>query len=663
MGEHQETDPSNSLLRTAAGLDALFQVSPGLYFQLDANGAIQDYRATHERELYVPPDSFLGRRMVDVLPPDVGVEFDAAIASARELGGPVSVEYALTLQGTKEIFLARIVPAPHGQTIVAAQCVTATRNLEMALRATELRYRSIVEGAVEGLFQSTDAGRYLSANPALARIYGYDSAGELIATITDIERQLYVDAKRRAEFVRCLREMDAVHQFESQVYRKDRSVIWISESARAVRDSQGNLLYYEGVVEDITRRKQAEEALLDTNAQLEAAVRELQAAQAQTIQQERLRLVGQMASGIAHDFNNLLSVILGYTEMLAHRPLDSSTQHVVEEIRHAADRAVALTRRILAAGREQVVSRRPMDLNAAIRSLYPMLRRVIRADVELQMDLQPGAAEITADPVQIERALMNLVLNARDALPDGGQVVISTQSLVRGAAGCEASYVVLQVADNGCGMDAETRSHVFEPFFTTKPAGEGTGLGLASVDGMARQSGGLVELYSEVGRGTRVRVLLPQSPVPAADLMAPHQKGAPSLATGTETVLLVEDEPRLRSLLYEVLSRSGYQVFEAANGVEALRLAADSSLHLDLLLTDLVMPGLGGLETAHRLQDQRPGLRVLFMSGYSDGSPSVSTADLGEALLHKPFEPSTLTTRVREILDRKHVPLRTKTTR
>jgi PAS domain S-box-containing protein len=512
---------------------------------------------------------------------------------------------------------------------------------------------------VEGLFQSTNEGRYLSANPALARIYGYDSPEELMSTITDIERQLYVDAQRRAEFVRCMREMDSVHQFESQVYRKDRSIIWISESARAVRDAEGRLLYFEGVVEEISRRKHAEEALLETNAQLEAAVQGLQIAQAQTIQQERLRLVGQMASGIAHDFNNLLSVILGYTEMLSHRQLDLPTQRGVEEIRHAADRAVALTRRILAAGREQVISRRVMDVNAAVRSLYPMLRRVIRADIELVVDLQPHPAQVTADPVQIERALMNLVLNARDALPNGGRVVISTQSLLRGAAGCETSYVALQVADNGCGMDAETRAHVFEPFFTTKPAGEGTGLGLASVDGMARQSGGLVELYSEVGQGTRVCVLLPETAVPAGEPSPPDEKETPPLATGSETVLLVEDEPRLRSLLYEVLSRSGYQVYEAANGLDAVRLAADSSMHLDLLLTDLVMPGLGGLELALRLQAQRPGLRVLFMSGYSAEAPSINTGKLGENFLQKPFEPSTLTTRVREVLDGREALART----
>jgi CheY-like chemotaxis protein len=359
-----------------------------------------------------------------------------------------------------------------------------------------------------------------------------------------------------------------------------------------------------------------------------------------------------MASGIAHDFNNLLSVILGYSEMLAHRQLDASSQHVVGEIRQAADRAVALTRRILAAGREQIISRRVMDLNVAIRSLYPMLRRVIRADIELVLDLLPETALVTADPVQIERALMNLVFNARDALPQGGRVVISTQTLLRGKSGSETRYVVLQVEDDGCGMDAETRAHVFEPFFTTKPAGEGTGLGLASVVGMARQGGGSVELHSEVGTGTRVRVLLPQAAIPAGEAVAPHEKGTVSLVPGTETVLLVEDEPRLRALLSEVLTRAGYRVLEASNGLEAVCLAADLSFHLDLLLTDLVMPGLGGQDLALRLQGQRAGLRVLFMSGYSDGATSLSASGVGENFLAKPFEPSTLTTCVREILDR-----------
>jgi CheY-like chemotaxis protein len=280
-----------------------------------------------------------------------------------------------------------------------------------------------------------------------------------------------------------------------------------------------------------------------------------------------------------------------------------------------------------------------------------MLRRVIRADIELVMDLQPEPAPIVADPVQIERALMNLVFNARDALPEGGRVMISTRSVLRGAAGSESLYVTLEVEDNGCGMTAETRAQVFEPFFTTKPAGEGTGLGLASVDGMARQSGGLVELQSEVGKGTRVRVLLPQAAAPAAEVPDPPSPVAPELIAGTETILLVEDDPRLRSLLYEVLTGAGYQVLEGANGVEAVTLAADHSLHIDLLLTDLVMPGLGGMEVAHRLQEQRPGLRLLFMSGYSDEAAPEISGTLDHSFLQKPFEPSTLTSRVRELLD------------
>jgi PAS domain S-box-containing protein len=645
------------LLRTAAGLDALFQAFPGLYFQLDADGVIQAYRATDQRELYVPPATFLGRRMVEVLPPEVSARFAEVIQAVRSEGAPGSLEYTLDLDGRREVFLARIVPAPDAQLIVAAQCVTGARNTEAALRAAEARYRDIVEGAVEGLFQSTVGGRYLGVNPALARIYGYCSPEEVIRCITDIERQLYVDPGRRTEFIRRLQAHDSVHQFESQVYRKDGRIIWISESARAVRNSQGQLLYYEGVVEEITRRKDAEQALLAANAQLETTLRELQETQAHVLQQERLRLVGQMASGVAHDFNNLLSVILGYAEMLQHRPLDATTHRIVGEIRQAADRAVALTRRILSVGREQPVSRRTIDVNTVIRSLHPMLRRVVRADIELTLKLQTAPAQVLADPVQIERALMNLVLNARDALPRGGQVSIVTRTVLESedgdCSGQEAAFILLQVEDNGCGMDTETQAQVFQPFFTTKPPGEGTGLGLASVETIARQSGGKVHVESEIGCGTRIGILLPRVAPELEASPGPAQAGAGSLVYGTETVLVVEDEPRLRSLLFEVLRRSGYQVLEAANGIEAIRVAGSATGPIDLLLTDLVMPGLGGLELARRLQKQRPELQVLYMSGYPEDEGGCGAGTLGEDYLQKPFEPSTLTSRIRAALDRR----------
>ncbi|MCC2669121.1 MAG: domain S-box protein [Armatimonadetes bacterium] len=485
------------------------------------------------------------------------------------------------------------------------------------------------------------------------RIYGYASAEELVATLTDIESQLYVDPARRREFVRRLDADGTLSQFESEVRRKDGAVIWISESARAVHDPSGRLLYYEGVVEEITERKRVEEALRETNTKLEAAVGELHAAQAQAILQERLRLVGQMASGIAHDFNNLLSIIIGYTEILGGYVGEGPAARYVREIRQAGDRAVTLTRRILAAGRRQVLTPEPLDLNVVVETVVPMLRRVIRADVELVTDLAPSAVGATVDPVQIEQAIMNLVVNARDAVSQGGRITISTRVVAGADAGWQADpgqlYAVLSVEDDGCGMDPETRAHAFEPFFTTKAPGEGTGLGLAGVEGMARQSGGFVDLHSEPAVGTLVSVFLPGSGDTAA--MPAEPAYAAKMPRGAENILLVEDEQHLRALLAGALSTAGYHVLEASNGAEALAVAEAWPGPIHLVLTDVVMPVMGGRELAGRIAELYPGSRVLFMSGYTDELELTSGSRAPETFLQKPFSPAVLATYVRELLD------------
>jgi PAS domain S-box-containing protein len=384
---------------------------------------------------------------------------------------------------------------------------------------------------------------------------------------------------------------------------------------------------------------------------------EQKALEDQLRQAQKMEAVGRLAGGIAHDFNNLLSVILGQAELMLSKAGTADTwRRRLEQLRHAAQSGAALTRQLLAFSRRQVLEPKVLDLNQVVRGTEDLLRRVIGEDVELVATLAPDLGSVRADPGQIEQVLMNLAVNARDAMPQGGRLTIETANVDldeafvrqhRGAA--PGPHVVLSVSDTGCGMDAETLAHVFEPFFTTKPEGKGTGLGLSTVYGIIEQSGGSIRVSSEAGRGTSFRCYLPR--VEAAPA-APQGAVAPlEHAPAHETVLLVEDEASLRELAREVLEAGGYTVLEAANGAEALALAERHNGDIHLLVTDVVMPRLGGRAVAERLASLRPRLRVLYLSGYTDDAvlqQGVVAEDV--AFLQKPFTPDNLLGRVRQVL-------------
>ena len=508
---------------------------------------------------------------------------------------------------------------------------------EDALQQAENKYRSIVENASEGIFQTTPGGGYLTVNPALARMYGYELPEELMASVKDIGRQIYVDPSRREEFKRLMEEQNIVQGFEYQVYRKDGSKIWLSENVRAVRDSSGAILYYEGMVEDITERKQLED-------QLRRA--------------QKMEAIGQLAGGVAHDFNNLLMVIQGYSEAILARldPAEPLRKNA-EEIQKATERAASLTRQLLAFSRMQVLRPQVLDLNAVVTELGKMLPRLIREDIELR--IVPGAflGRVKADQSQIEQVILNLAVNARDAMPRGGKLTIETTSVelsdeyARGHTGVRpGKYAMLAVSDTGVGMDSETQAHIFEPFFTTKELGKGTGLGLATVYGVVKQSSGWIWVYSEVGKGTTFKIYLPQVD---EQLQAPEPSKTRSQAPGgTETILVVEDQDSIRELTREFLKDSGYTILEARNGTEALQLAERYEGTIDLLVTDVVMPNMGGRELAHRLSVVRPLIKVLYMSGYAENSAAESgILDHTSVWLQKPFSLNTLLHKVREGLD------------
>jgi len=504
-------------------------------------------------------------------------------------------------------------------------------------RSSLERYESIVHNAVEGIFQSTPDGRYILANPALARLYGYDTPAELIESVTDITHGIYVDPSVRQEFQRLMEEQGEVRGLEYQVRRKDGSAIWISEHARAVCDGDGKVAYYEGFIEDITRRKRIEE---------------------QFRQSQKMEAVGRLAGGVAHDFNNILTAILGYSELLQRGATDDATRQRTDDIRKNTERAAALCRQLLAFSRKQVVTPKILNLNTVVHEMKLMLQRLIDEDIKLVTLTTEDLPFIKADPSQIEQVIMNLAVNARDAMRSGGtltietvRVIIDEKSVARSPELAAGDYVMLGISDTGCGMSTEVKARLFEPFFTTKPAGKGTGLGLATCYGIVKQSGGHIAVYSEEDCGTTFKVYLPAIIGEPEAVTPPRREIMP--ARGNETILLAEDEPAIRELAATCLRDLGYHVIEASDGSEAMRLAKRHGCkEIDLLLTDVVMPEMGGKELAYWLRAVSPNTRVLFTSGYTDRTViSSGTLNPGTRFLQKPFPPSTLANEVRITLD------------
>ena len=512
--------------------------------------------------------------------------------------------------------------------------ITDRKLLEGRLLRAQQKYRDIVENAVIGIFQSTPEGRYITVNPALAAMLGYDSPEDLMASITDFTQQVYVDPKSREEFKRLAKEQGAATKFESQAYRKDGSKVWLCANVWAI-SKDGVVVGYEGMNEDVTQRKLLEDELR---------------------QAHKMEAVGQLAGGIAHDFNNTLSIITGYSDLLQMKlPVGAPSHRHAEEIGKAGHRAAGLIRQLLAFSRKQVIQPVVLDLNAAIREFEKMMHHLIAEDIEITFKRSPDLGRVKMDPGQVEQILMNLAVNARDAMPQGGSLCIETanveldETYTRQIAHVPPGpYVMLSVSDTGCGMDRETQCHIFEPFFTTKEVGKGTGLGLSTVYGIVKQNAGHISAYSELGKGTTFRLYLPQIGDTAKLSLPPPMPEA--IPRGTETILIVEDEEPLRMLARICLESNGYSVLDAPHAPAALELAKKQRGRIHLLLTDVVMPGMSGRELAKRLIAQR-GVKVLYMSGYnSDLTDYHGILDRDTVLLEKPFTLHSLLSKVYKAL-------------
>jgi len=550
-----------------------------------------------------------------------------AMQTQDELYGPLR-ERAVVLA------LIAVLLVVAGVSVVGFVWSAQNRRLEEAEREHLDQLQSmaqVIEASPVVLFQWRTVAdwpvEWVSANVAR---WGYDPR-QLMANDPPFSDLIHQDDVVRVhEEIRRFTDegADAFAQ-EYRIRTADGRVLWLDDRTTVVRDATGQAVRYEGTLNDITERKHL---------------------QAQFVQAQKMETVGRLAGGVAHDFNNLLTVINGYAEFaLTEIPEGDPLREMVQEIYDAGQRAASLTGQLLAFSRRQVVQPVSVDLNIGAGQMNRMLGRLIGEDIRLTFDLDPGLWRIRADPGQLEQVIMNLAVNARDAMPDGGTLVVTTRN-VRDETG-EAQWVMLAVADTGCGMDEATQQRVFEPFFTTKQAGQGTGLGLATVYGIVEQSGGRIEVSSALQRGSTFRVYFPRLSGDAADDAAPARPEG--IVRGTERILIVEDEESLRRMAERILQSAGYATVCASDGAEAIALLSANAAPVDLLLTDVVMPGMNGHELASRIKATHPDLKVLFTSGYlHDAFPERARLGPDVQFLAKPYSPSSLTGKVRDVLDR-----------
>jgi len=516
--------------------------------------------------------------------------------------------------------------------------ISTQKQKEEMLEKSESKLRTIFERVAVGIALVSIDGQLLESNPALQEMLGYSKEELRKRVFNEFTHpdDAAIDVDFDQELIAGKRDH---YQIEKRFIRKDGGVVWGRLNVSLVRGGQGDRPFTICMVEDITERKRLEN---------------------QFFQSQKLETIGRLAGGIAHDFNNLLTVIKGYTQLSLNQIQEGDPcRENIEEIRGAAERAAELTNRLLTFSRRQILDMKVLDLNVIIRGLERMVGRIIGEDIEVFTVLDDHLGKVKTDPGKIEQVILNLVVNARDAMPAGGKLAIETTnveldedyarthiSVVPG------SYVMLSVSDTGCGMAPEIKELIFEPFFTTKEEGKGTGLGLSTIYGIVKQSEGNIWVYSEPGRGSTFKIYLPR--VEKETDAVPAEDDTDHLPQGNETVLLVEDDPSLRGLAARVLRYQGYNVLEATNGNEAMGLAREhKNGKIHLLLTDVVMPKMGGKELVRRIKTLQPGIKVLFISGYSDhvvtyhGGPR-----LGTPFLQKPFSPAALTKKVREVLDK-----------
>lgn len=625
---------SQELLQANSEMRAVVQAFPDIFFLLAPDGTILDHKGGNLTDFYLPPEQLVGKRIQDMPMGDVGQQFAAAIRDVSKGKAMVSLEYALGVKDRDDFYEARLVPIHENQILAIVRNISERKLGEQTLEQSLSLLRATLESTADGILVVDREGHIISYNQKFLAMWQVPESvlplrSDKLA-LDSVVHQLK-DPERFLAKIQSLYSQPEAESYDVLEFKDGRSFERYSQPHRLGIRCIGRVWSFR----DITRRKQLEEQLHQT---------------------QKMEAIGKLAGGIAHDFNNILTAILGYGSQLRHRaPNEARLQRPVVEICRAAERAAGLTRQLLAFSRRQVLQPKALEINAVVTNMVGLFQRLIGEHITIFTRLDPAVGPIKADQVQLEQVLVNLAVNARDAMPDGGVLTLETTGVVldrptASRLGCSpGAYVRLTVRDTGCGMAPEVLPHCFEPFFTTKPIGKGTGLGLSTVYGIVQQSGGAIEIDSAVGQGASFRIYLPG----ALRLESPQAQRTEELTPGlgTETILLVEDEVMLRELIREALEESGYLVLEADGVDEALRLGRQHAGSIHLLLTDVVMPGMSGQEVAHRLLKLNSRIKVLYMSGYTDDAiVRHGVLEKGIPFLQKPFTPADLERKVREVL-------------
>jgi PAS domain S-box-containing protein len=628
-----------------ARLQAVVDTAVDGVIAIDAHGKVLMFNPACERMFGYSAEEVLGRNVKMLMPEPYQSGHDGYLHNYRESGERKIIGIGREVLGRKKSGATFPMDLSVGEAFEDGEPIfvgvirdlTERRAAEKALRESSERMRAVVETAVDGVILIDAFGNILMFNPACQRLFGY-RAYEVIGQNVRMlmpqpyrgEHDSYIANYRKtgeAKIIGAGREVTGL--------RKDGSIFPMDLSVGEAKQ-EGESIFV-GIIHDLSSRKRTEEQL---------------------VQAQKMETVGQLSGGIAHDFNNLLTVILGNAEALALRlKADKELRHLADNVADAAERGAQLTQRLLAFSRRQILQPTSIDCNALVENIQVLLRRTLREDIDLRVKVSPRPVRALADAAQLESALLNLALNAQDAMPKGGVLTLTTEEIeldpdslgpaadVR--AGC---YVSVSVTDDGTGMDADTLAHVFEPFFTTKEIGKGSGLGLSMVYGFAKQSNGHVTIYSELGLGTSVRLYLPIADALAEVALRSHE--APTALNGDETVLVVEDDPFVRRHVIVSLESLGYRVMVAGNGREALDILQTGDRPA-LLFTDVVMPGgMNGMQLAEQARRIAPKMKVLFTSGYpQEALASRGQVDPDARILTKPYRKAELARRVREALD------------
>jgi PAS domain S-box-containing protein len=639
--KHREAE--EALRESEQHLRVIFDTAQEGIIQISSTGQIVFANRRMAEMFGCTLDEVIGSSFNDHVHPDQ--KADSRASMGRLLSGEVdvvSVERHLVRKDSNDFWghiSARRLEGPDGKVTALVGIVTditEVKNATEALKRSEEKYRSLFEESKDVIYISSPEGKFIDINPAGVALFGYSSKEEFLAV--DITRQLYVDPSERTKFMQSIEKQGFVTDYEVRMKRKngeELSVMTIFGST--VRNEQGNIVAYRGIMRDMTEHRKLEQQLRES---------------------QKMEAIGQLAGGIAHDFNNILSAIVGYGGMMQMKMSpDDANRLNVEQILVAADRAANLTHSLLAFSRKQIINPKPINLNDIISKAEKLLSRLIREDVELRTQTANRDLTVWADSLQIEQVLMNLATNARDAMPTGGQLILKTEEIdlndelmMQGGILRPGRYALLTVTDTGSGMDEETLEKIFEPFFTTKEVGKGTGLGLAMVYGIIKQHNGYILASSQPGKGTTFSIYLPLTE-PAAREPESMQTGSPA-PRGTETILMAEDNDAVRKMTSTMLNGHGYVVIEAADGEEALRQFREHQDSIHLIILDVVLPKKNGKEVYEEVKRTRPGIKVLFTSGYTaDVIHSKGIVDEGLHFISKPASIRELLQKVRDVLD------------